>query len=544
MHKLILIAAGLLWLTVTTAQGGCQKGNCNEGQGIFRFTDGALYRGEFTAGKFEGKGAITYPDGSAYTGQFRQQLQHGSGTLTDGLGNRYSGMWRAGKRHGKGTIAYADGSTLSGTWLDDKLRGEVAYKYANHDYYVGHLSYQQRSGYGTMRYANGDIYQGQWQLDLPGGKGSMQYAGGPRVAGDWKNGAPATDWATLGYTGPEDRLVHCNEGCPDGPGTFTYTDGTVASGMMIDGKPTGSNTVVFPSGDIYRGDFVNHRPEGIGIMHNTDGRSIGGIWLGGALIKQLMTAEKEPKVVVADYDNQVKVWAVVVGCAFYQHMKTLRYTDDDAYQVYAFLKSIEGGALADDQVKVLIDEHATRENILAAMHETYRQADENDLILFYFSGHGLPGAFLPIDYDGQANALHHDEVHAALEQTRSRRKLVIADACHSGSLASRSVEGDREALKAYYTALTDSKASTALMMSSKGEEISMENGGLRSGVFSHYLIRGLKGEADGNHDSLVSVRELFDYVYREVRVYTGNVQTPTISGNYDEAMPISVVRAK
>ena len=83
---------------------------------------------------------------------------------------------------------------------------------------------------------------------------------------------------------------------------------------------------------------------------------------------------------------------------------------------------------------------------------------------------------------------------------------------------------------------------TALLMSSKGEEYSLEDGGLRSGIFSHFLVKGLKGEADTSGDKIVSVRELFNFVYKQVRLYTGNVQTPTLTGQFDDNMPVAAVR--
>ena len=79
-------------------------------------------------------------------------------------------------------------------------------------------------------------------------------------------------------------------------------------------------------------------------------------------------------------------------------------------------------------------------------------------------------------------------------------------------------------------------------MSSKGEETSLESSGLRQGVFSHFLIRGLKGEADLNSDKVISVQELYDYIYNNVRAYTGNRQSPVIKGTYDPQMPVAGVR--
>ncbi|MBB4077861.1 hypothetical protein GGR28_000462 [Lewinella aquimaris] len=545
MFKYTFLPLLLLSATVTLAQGRCQRGNCHDGQGILRFADGALYSGSFRAGKFDGSGTLTYPDGSVYTGSFRQQLQNGEGRLTDGNGNTYTGNWREGKRDGRGRVDYTDGGKILGNWSADKLEGKVQFTFANRDYYEGNMSDNLMSGYGHMQYANGDSYRGQWSANQRHGEGVMSFANGTTVTGTWDRGELQSNWSALGFIGNTAELQSCDEGCPDGPGRYTYADGTVFYGEIAMGIPEGRGTVTFPGGNIYLGNFSNHRPSGLGVMHYADGQIEGGIWEDGQLFRRLYSAVGQPAETVATaFDPKVKVWAVVVGCAFYQHMKTLRYTDDDAYQVYAFLKSIEGGALSDDQVKVLIDEDATHDNILAAMRETYRQADENDVILFYFSGHGLPGAFLPVDYDGQQNALRHEDVHEALKGSRSRHKLVIADACHSGSLAARSGGGNTETLSAFYSALTNAQASTALMMSSKGEEISMEDGGLRSGVFSHYLIRGLKGEADANHDRLVSIQELFAYVHREVRGYTGNIQTPTLTGSFDELMPISAVRGR
>ena len=546
MYKLLILPLLLFMSTAALeAQSRCQRGNCYDGEGTLRFTDGALYHGNFRGGKFNGTGTLTYPDGSVYRGRFRDQLQDGKGLLTDAEGNRYEGQWQAGKRHGEGHVTFHDGGEIAGFWVEDKLNGQVAYSFANRDRYEGEMADDMLNGYGQMVYANGDRYAGFWVDGKRYGRGMLRYANGSEVDGDWKNGELQVNWTTLGFLGNTASLADCQEGCPDGNARYTYADGTTFFGQVQNGMPDGRGTVLFPNGNTYHGSFRGHRPDGLGVMQYRSGEIEGGVWEDGTLYRRLYSGSGTPaQEVTGAFDEEVKVWAVVVGCAYYQHMKTLRYTDDDAYQFYAFLKSLEGGALSDDQVKVLIDENATHDNILAAMRDTYRQADENDVILFYFSGHGLPGAFLPVDYDGTDLALKHDEVHEVLETSRSRHKLVIADACHSGSLAARSGTADDQLLAGYYSALDNARSSTALMMSSKGEEISLEDGGLRSGVFSHYLIRGMKGEADVNHDRIVSIQELFDFVYREVRGYTGNVQTPTLTGNYDDEMPISVIRAR
>ena len=244
----------------------------------------------------------------------------------------------------------------------------------------------------------------------------------------------------------------------------------------------------------------------------------------------------------AEYSD-VKMWAVVVGVADYNHIKSLRFTDDDAYKFAMFLKSPEGGALSDRHMKILIDEDATRANILSTTKSVFSQADANDIIMFYFSGHGLKGAFLPIDYDGRNNKLYHTEVKKILQNSQAKHKICIADACHSGSLdrGARSAT-DADVIASFYEAWEGSSGGTALMMSSTAEEISIEFSGIRQGVFSYYLIKGLKGDADVNHNRIVTIRELFNYTRKNVRAYTRNRQNPVLNGNFDDEMPIGVMR--
>ncbi len=75
-----------------------------------------------------------------------------------------------------------------------------------------------------------------------------------------------------------------------------------------------------------------------------------------------------------------------------------------------------------------------------------------------------------------------------------------------------------------------------------GEEYSLEDGGLRSGVFSYFLIRGLKGEANTNDDKIITIAELFKFVGNNVNIYTSKVQTPTLTGDYDVNMPVAFIR--
>ncbi len=101
---------------------------------------------------------------------------------------------------------------------------------------------------------------------------------------------------------------------------------------------------------------------------------------------------------------------------------------------------------------------------------------------------------------------------------------------------------DEQVISTYYDNLAKSTAGTALILSSKLEEISLESSGLRQGVFSHFLIRGLEGEADRDLDKIVTVSELFEFISTNVKSYTANRQSPIIRGSFDQRMTVSVVR--
>jgi hypothetical protein len=242
----------------------------------------------------------------------------------------------------------------------------------------------------------------------------------------------------------------------------------------------------------------------------------------------------------------VRIWAVIVGVAAYEHVTPLTYTKDDAYRMYAFYKSPEGGSLPDRQISLLIDEDATRANIMKAIRDTYNQAGKDDMIIFYFSGHGAEGAFITGEFDREdmeddKGVLWHDELQSVFEQSPAKYKYLIADACHAGSFPAASQQTEGASRGAFYQAFEQAKGGFVLLLSCMGDEVSLETRGVRQGVFSHYLLRGLKGEGDRNKDSIVSVVELFDYVNVNVKNFTRGKQNPVISGNYDESLPIAAV---
>ncbi len=526
----------LSFFAITTVQSQCLLGDCFDGLGTYLYPSGAKYVGQFKNGKIEGKGTLYFSNGNIYRGNWKDYYREGEGELQFNDGSKYSGNFEKSKFEGHGVLLYPNGDKYEGNWKEDLSNGEGIYYFIDGDRYEGNFKDGDFDGFGTMFYKNGAKYQGNWANNKKHGEGKFFKVNGDEVAGVWQTGKFKKKDKVIVNNKPSENASY---------GTYLYNSGDKYVGELDNGEPKGKGELHYQNGDRYVGEWDFHAPHGKGVMYYHYGRTVGGLWSYGTLKEQetINGAPVATSPVDVDDDNKVKIRVLIVGVSNYIHMPALKFTDDDAYQVYAFYKSPEGGALPDDQIKVLIDDTATRENIIKEMRSTFLKADENDVVVLYFSGHGLDGAFLPFDYNGYENKLGHDEIKSIIEECKAKHKLVIADACHSGSLSAQSLWAaksiNQERMDVFYSEFENISGGLALLLSSKQEEYSLEDHGLRQGIFSHFLIKGLKGEANLNGDDFITIQEISNFVSQEVRNYTNNVQNPVINGKYNSRMPIA-----
>ena len=431
-------------------------------------------------------------------------------------GDEYHGAFKDGEASGDGVMKFANGNNYYGHWEHNMREGKGRFTYRIGHEYLGYFRQNHMHGKGVMNFANGDRYEGDWEMSKPNGFGVYAFHTGERYEGGFKQGR-----------------FH-------GQGTFFYNSGARFFGNWMNNKKHGRGTLVRADGSKVQGEWIYGKP-------------VGGQAAPDELVNvvEVPGFDEEKRTEAKNGSGDVKIWAVIVGIADYTHMPTLHYTDDDAYKYYSFLKSPEGGAVPDRQIKLLIDDVATRDAIIDALYTTYVRADENDVVVFYYSGHGLSGALVPYDYDGINNRLYHEELKQAFESCKARHKLLIADACYAGSLLSYNSMGNalaargdaiQDMLRKFYKDFENAAPGMAVMLSSNSDDLSYEDNGIRSGVFSHFLMRGLAGEADENNDGLVVLSEIASYVISRVSRYTVGAQTPMLMGNADDNMPVAIIR--
>ncbi len=139
---------------------------------------------------------------------------------------------------------------------------------------------------------------------------------------------------------------------------------------------------------------------------------------------------------IANYDAE-QCHALVVGINNYKHWPNLRSAANDAKTVASLLKTHFGYK----DVTLLLDEQATRLNILSAL-DKYTRLTEQDSLLIYYAGHGWmddfqSGFWVPHDapkdckFEYVANSRI---VNDYFKKYRVRHLLVVADSCFSGAL--------------------------------------------------------------------------------------------------------------
>lgn len=503
----------------------CVLGNCQSEFSIIKYPNGSKYIGEIKNGKFTNHGIFYFKDGSKYIGEWKNHQFHGEGKFYYKDGREKVGIWQYGKMT---TVRATNEGCISGDCTD----GYGVFIAENGRKHINYIQKGELTR-SVIYYEDGSKYVGTTTNYQKEGNGIFYKADGSIEEGKWARGQ---------FLGANKQGKGCISGnCNNGQGTYIYNNSTKYYGSFANSLANGKGICYYADGDVYVGYWKEHNFHGEGVLYGTDGTVEEGNWTNGKL--EVKSGSERMHDFMEDGNTTTKVWAILVGVSSYKHMKPLRYTDDDAYRFHSFLKSPEGGAIPDERMSVLVDESATKEAILKKLKDVATRAGKNDCILFYFSGHGMKGAFLPIDFDGTNIKLEHSEINNIFSRSKAKTKIVIADACHSGSFDTNAKDATvNSMIGQYYKALENAHGGTALLLSSKAEETSIESNGLRQGIFSHFLIRGLKGAGDENDNKIVTVQELFRYVEANVSTYTNGYQTPIILGKYDKNIPLGVIR--
>lgn len=256
-------------------------------------------------------------------------------------------------------------------------------------------------------------------------------------------------------------------------------------------------------------------------------------------------------------DGKGKLWAVVIGVSSYRNLnkeQQLQYAHRDAQDFAAFLRSPNGGGFPANQVSVLLNQDATVSAMRSALGTALpRSVEPDDVVVIFFAGHGVvegdrDGYLLAHDSDPQnlyATAMPIAELDRIVtERIKARSVILIADACHAGKLGwtSRSTEA-QTMVNRYMEEVGKTGQGVLRILGSRADQRSYEgeHWGGGHGVFTHFLLKGLKGEADKDKDGVVRAAEVLEYLSEMVPKETKALQHPRAAGSIDPRLPLAVL---
>ena len=264
---------------------------------------------------------------------------------------------------------------------------------------------------------------------------------------------------------------------------------------------------------------------------------------------------------IVDYAGAVsqdpRLFAIVIGINQYKNPKyRLNYAVADGNEFKAVLQKHSKLMFGEVEIVTLFDSESSKESILMAFDKVSSMANENDLFVFYYAGHGtvdeISNEFFIVPFDvtqlyGNSELLQDKAISAAEIKRLSmsinaQKQVFFIDACHSGgSLIAASARGAAEEKAMGQLARS---TGTFWLTASSVEQFATEFQELGHGVFTYSLLEALqgKGRPEGQQP-VVTVREISSYVEQRVpelsEKYKGAAQYPS-SFSFGNDFPIAI----
>ena len=182
----------------------------------------------------------------------------------------------------------------------------------------------------------------------------------------------------------------------------------------------------------------------------------------------------------------------------------------------------------------------TRSNILKQARLLADQADQGSMFVLALSGHGAclndESYFCPMDavYNDLSSLVKRSDLYQIVEECEAKQKLVFVDACRESLVDSgwKPLGG----IRTLVDPVGIENPGFFIISSCKTGQFSWEDAELKHGVFTYFLVEGLKGKAAQNGQ--ISVHNLFSYVNYETKKYIRltrqESQIPLLRGDEEE----------
>jgi uncharacterized caspase-like protein len=225
---------------------------------------------------------------------------------------------------------------------------------------------------------------------------------------------------------------------------------------------------------------------------------------------------------------------LLIGVTQYQHWEPLEFVQTDVDRFQDALKAVGFPAANIRKVSGAVK----KADIDLAVSEFLQQAKDGEQLIIYLSGHGFGDSsresdrayFASSDCDKSKDAtcVQVSEIEDWMAKALGRDKdaprhiLLVLDACASGRAIVAKGDFDREA------ALINERAISVVTAGTRGQ-LAYPDPSHKMSQFTRYLVDGLKGAADVNHDGVIELSELMVWVRWQVSGATKAAQTPSFA---------------
>ena len=232
--------------------------------------------------------------------------------------------------------------------------------------------------------------------------------------------------------------------------------------------------------------------------------------------------------------------AVVVGIERYSDVPGVPGAKSNAKAWYEYLTETRG--VPAQNVRLLINDEATREQMLKAAGQKARQAGPEGTLWFVFVGHGAPAADgkdgLLVGRDAlqtaeslQERSVRRGELLKALAASQAGSIRVVIDACFSGrGPDGATIVPGLQPLVAV-TAAGPADPRMVVLTAAKGNQFAGALPGANRPAFSYLVLGGLRGWAAQGKSAVVTAGDLWRYAKNALEAtLRGRDQTPDLIG--------------
>ncbi|MBX9258972.1 caspase family protein [Desmonostoc muscorum CCALA 125] len=219
----------------------------------------------------------------------------------------------------------------------------------------------------------------------------------------------------------------------------------------------------------------------------------------------------------------------------------LPITVQDAAALKDVLIDQSRAAYPPQQVTLLTETSATRQNILAAFDQIITQVNQNPdaTVIIYYSGHGgriqrTNEYFLvPFGYDPSERpdtAISGVEFTQKIEAITARKLVVFLDCCHAGGVPALKEPGEtfvKSPLPPELLNILGTGSGRVVVASSREDEYSYT--GQPYSAFTDCLLEALQGKAAVNKDGYARILDILIYLFERVPKKASGPQHPFVN---------------